>query len=71
VTGRTSGGGRRASPLRRRLRGALALLVALGALAFAGYVGLGAGEFERPNVVAALLVLTALVALWQANAVLR
>jgi hypothetical protein len=49
----------------------VALLVALGALAFAGYVGLGAGEFERPNVVAALLVLTALVALWQANAVLR
>jgi hypothetical protein len=55
----------------RRLRGVSALFVGLFALVVAGYVGVVPDAVERPLVVAGLLVVTAIVAFWQANSLLR
>lgn len=76
MTSRTPGRSRRGrrsatSPVRRRVRGIAALLVAIGAFTFAAYVSFGSTAFRRPTLVAVLLVVTALVGLWQAKTVLR
>jgi membrane protein implicated in regulation of membrane protease activity len=55
----------------RWLRGVTTLIVGVVALAATGYVSVTPGEFERPLLVAALLVVTALLAFWQARRHLR
>jgi hypothetical protein len=58
-------------PTVRRIRGAVALAVGVLALGFAGYIVAAPDAFERPTLVAILLVVTAAVALWQAKGLLR
>lgn len=60
-----------AGPTFRRIRGIGALLVGVLALGFAGYILVRPAALERPTLVAALLVVTAVAALWQANGLLR
>jgi hypothetical protein len=54
-------------PLAARLGGVAMLLAGVGAVAFAGYVAVVSSEFDQPLAVVALLLVTALVAFWQAR----